>query len=116
MDLSTSDHSSERLRRLEAELEQATVCAEDAQSHVTRLTEENAALQARLRAAEAGRTATEARMQALETQLQAADLVPNSGPSATEEELRVAIEEMRVMAEELEQANAMLLAARLTVD
>lgn len=116
MDLSTTDHSSERLRRLEAELEQATVSTEDAQLHVARLTEENAILQARLRAAEASRTATEARMRALEAQLQAADPVHTSASSATEEELRVAIEEMRVMAEELEQANTVLLAARLTVN
>lgn len=114
MDVSTSAQS-EQLRRLEAELEQATVSAEDAQSHVAQLTKENAALDARLRAAEASRVATEARMRALEAQAQTGHLVRSLDPSATEEELRVALEELRVMAEELEQANEMLL-ARLAAD
>jgi len=107
LDFPAMDHSEQS--RPDLALAQAVASLEDCRLQVARLAEENAALQARLQAEEAKRIGSEAQARLLETPIRTVDLVPTTGPSATEEALRIAIEALRIMVEELEQADEMLL-------
>lgn len=114
MDASASEH-----RRMDEELEQLRVAAEDAREEAAALAAERDALAAELARRTVQLRETEARLRRREEAAEAAratlplpnaltDQIRAAEESAMTEELRVAMEELQVFAEELEEANTAL--------